>query len=91
MKVPIGGGTPVALYSGGNGGFDVVVDQTNAYWISFGTRNTYVLKVPTGGGAAVPLVSSNSGVGYIAIDATSVYWTTSGGAMNTGMVMKAPH
>jgi hypothetical protein len=81
MMAPIGGGSPVTLYSGG-WPKSIAVDYTNVYWLDM---NCCVMKMPLAGGAAVRL-ASGVGIGfYMALDAplvaggnaAHVYWTDS--------------
>jgi hypothetical protein len=96
MKVPIGGGNPVAVASGQAAPTGIAVDGTNIYWTNF-DDNT-VMKCPvTGCTQPVLVASGQSNPAGIAVDATSVYWTNSGtlsfppggGEMGTGALMKA--
>jgi hypothetical protein len=80
LKVPLAGGTPVTVASGGGLG-GVRVDSTNVYWAAY---QGGVMKEALAGGAPAP-VATGKGPVDLTIDAANVYWIE-----NTNVVMKAP-
>jgi sugar lactone lactonase YvrE len=84
MKVPLGGGTPTTLASGGAAANGMAVDATNVYWTDAVTHA--VMKVPIGGGAMTTVATGDQPPFGIALDATNVYWTVP----NDGAVLMLP-
>jgi hypothetical protein len=90
MKVPIAGGTKVALASGPTmvNTYAVTIDRTNAYWTNQGDgANTgSIMKVPLGGGAMVTLASNLDSPSSIAVLNGTVYFV--GGSSGVRAVQK---
>lgn len=85
-KVPIGGGTPVAVASGQLGAVSLAANATSLYWTSDETIDSAPIGgLPDGGAPAVLATSTQATVEALAIDATNVYWVDNGGG-----VSKAP-
>ena len=83
-SVPLAGGTPGTLASGGTNPLAIAIDSSSVYWTDDG--NGTVMKTGLTGGTATTLSSGGTNPAGLAIDLTSVYWTDNG--KNT--VMKAP-
>jgi hypothetical protein len=89
LKVPVGGGASVMLWSGTDYSDDdlapppPVADQESVYWIAGPASETTILKVGQSGGTATAIAAG--GIVSIAVDASSVYWTDL-----QGRVMKRP-
>lgn len=84
MKVPLAGGTPVALatFTDHNLPHLVATDGQNVYW----TASDGVRKTPASGGETV-LIGSKVGNPYeIVVDSKSVYWST----MSTDVTVATP-
>jgi hypothetical protein len=102
VNVPVAGGTPIEIAQLPAGGFcgassaGLVVDATNVYSATFGTKpanctDATVMTVPIGGGTPVPAAGGNVqpyNVGPFAVDATSIYWGTWDANYRTGTVRK---
>ena len=79
MKVPVEGGSPIALAASPYWIDAIALDETSVYWttLNFTTTSGAVMKVPREGGTATTLASFTS-LGEvplpIAIDGTSAYW-----------------
>jgi hypothetical protein len=82
MTVPIDGGAPALLASGG--GFGIAVDATNVYWTNVAAET--LTKMPLVGGAITTLATGVFPSGGIAVDAKNVYWTE----VSPSKVMQAP-
>jgi uncharacterized protein (AIM24 family) len=83
MQLPVSGGSPITLASGGEP-TGIAVDGTNVYWTD-PTRNT-VFSCAIGGCAGAPTTIA-SGQGEptgIAVDSTNIYWVNN----TDGRVMK---
>lgn len=83
MKVPIGGGAPIALATAQNAPIALAVRGTNVFWVNCnlsqapgggGGRGCAIMKVPVSGGVATVLASDQTDVFNLAVDASSVYW-----------------
>jgi hypothetical protein len=81
MMVPIDGGTPVALVSGGYLSSGLAVNSTNVFWNSSDGAWT----VPLDGGTPTVVVAGPPSY-HLAIDSRNVYLTDNG----LGTVVKAP-
>jgi hypothetical protein len=91
MKVPLAGGTAIALASAQDSPMSLVVDGVNVYWTNWDGGT--VMAAPIGGGSATTLASGQSSPQGIVVDATSVYFTTGGTSAanyDDGTVMKVP-
>jgi hypothetical protein len=64
---------------------ELVVDDTNVYWV---VRGGTIYTMPKAGGPVTALYAGQPGVTCIAQDATNLYWTLSAGALYR--VMKGP-
>jgi hypothetical protein len=82
MRMPLAGGTAVAIATGGRSPDGIVVDTTNAYWTDYLAGD--VMKVGLGERPIV-VASGQSHPQSLAIDETSIYWLNVG----DGTVMKA--
>ena len=93
-RVPIGGGSPVTVVSGGPpdgasvGAGGLVVGPTSVYWTAAGPSATEgaVMSVPLGGGTPTTLASGQDRPGDITVDPMNVYWANYGG----GQIMTMP-
>ncbi len=71
---------PIAIATGQDGAYAVVVDDTSVYWVSY-TGNT-VMKSAKDGTALTLLANTNVDSPWnLAVDATYVYWTNLGGSI----------
>lgn len=82
MRVPIEGGTPVTLVSGGSTNA-IAIDRDYLYWTD--QHAGFVSKVLLAGGDAVELASGQDSPRAITVDDVNVYWANRG-----GIIMKAP-
>jgi hypothetical protein len=84
MKIPLDGGTPVALAAGQASPAGIAVGASDLVWANAGdgTGNGTMMRMPLRGGAAVALVSNPSPLipTTLAVDGTSIYWTNQGNA-----------
>jgi hypothetical protein len=92
MKAPLAGGTPAMISTGQSQPDGLVVDTTNAYWIS-GTYS--IASAPLGGGGpTTPLVSlpitNYVYPSSIAVAGGSLYYTTASAVMSTYTIAKLP-
>lgn len=93
MTAPILGGTPpaagapVALFTGQNKPYGIVVDGADLYWTNDGDGT--VMKAPKAGGTPKVIASGQNGPGAIAVDGTNVYWINEGSLTKAdGAIMK---
>jgi len=72
-KVPVGGGAPELIAAGADNdvGYDLAVDETNAYWT---TWKGQVFRMPLDGGEPRGM-AHGSAPQEIAVDAEYIYWT----------------
>jgi hypothetical protein len=82
MRMPLDGGTPIAIATGQTHPKFIAVDESNAYF----TNDSTVMSVPLDGGPPVVLASGQISATGIAVDAANVYWTNLYG----GSVRKVP-
>jgi hypothetical protein len=96
MKMPLAGGTPVALATGLNLPVGIVSDGTNVYFAELGTAaNNYadgvIASVPIAtGGTPTVLASALPAPQYVALDAGVVYFTTTGLTDSSGTLESVP-
>ena len=88
FKMPLDGGTPVALASSLCGADSIAVDATNVYVGVSG--NGSVLQIPIAGGGPLIHTVAEIGVGAVAVDAHDVYWTSLTTDWASVMVSKSP-
>jgi len=67
---PLVGGPTSTLATGQYRLGDLLVDETNVYWVDSDT----ILRVPVGGGSPVTLATGQLVLGGFAVDSTSLYW-----------------
>jgi hypothetical protein len=72
-KVPIVGGTPVVVSSGGSPS-NITVDTARLYWTDGGS----VLSMALADGTPVALAAGQNGPSYLVVDATNAYWANTG-------------
>ncbi len=79
LKVPLDGGTPVALVANASPS-GLLLDAGNLYWINDADSSAggSILKMPVAGGTPVTLASAQLTLNSLSVDATSVYWTNEG-------------
>lgn len=88
MQVPIGGGQPIEIATATLGAWipDVVVDETDIYWVTAEISAVTLSRAPKGGGPVTKLATTTKGyVEAIAMDDQFVYWTGGNDA-----VLRAP-
>jgi hypothetical protein len=76
MKVPVGGGTPVAIASGVDTPFGLAVDGTNVYFTTIGNAHAVMVVPVTGGTPAV--FAKGTSPWAITVQGDHVYWTDDG-------------
>jgi hypothetical protein len=89
MKVPLGGGTPVALATGQDALTAIAVGGSHVYW----TTASSLMSVPIDGGTSVEVASWKAGAvagDGMVVDGTSVYWTASTQPLDQLSLMKVP-
>jgi hypothetical protein len=74
MQVPIEGGTPTVLSSGGQDPSFLVIDEASVYWTD--VEQGTVLKVPIGGGTITTLAAKQFQPTFLAVDGANVYWAS---------------
>jgi cysteine-rich repeat protein len=76
MRVPKAGGSAEPLATGRGAPVDLVLDESDVYWIDQGTGqdDQGIYRVPEIGGAAVPVATGMWATG-LALDSDSVYWS----------------
>jgi sugar lactone lactonase YvrE len=80
-------GTPVALFSGQNKPYGIVVDGETIYWTNNGDGT--VMKAPKAGGTPEKIASDQHSPGAIAVDENNVYWINEGSLTKAdGAVMR---
>jgi hypothetical protein len=73
LRVPLGGGTPATVGTGGRPA-RVAIDAENVYWTD--SLNGLIMKASLGGGAAVALASGQVEAMGLEAHRGQVYWTT---------------
>lgn len=78
MKVPLGGGDPVALASGLTSPTSVVIDGTSVYWVDRDRRSLRgnLMRAPLSGGSASTILSQPCSPFGLALDTADVYFTS---------------
>lgn len=92
-KVPLGGGSPVALAPRQTAPAAIAVDGTNAYWMTLAPSNGNgaVMKVGRDGGTPVALATPDqSAFSAIVVAGGSVYWTNSTAIMRVSTTGGTP-
>src|SRR5262245_16644592 len=93
MKVPVAGGTPMALATGATATqlpYDVAVDLDGVYWNYYDSPGT-LMTAPLTGGPPVTLVTQQNGPRSIAVLGGNLYWINLWiFGNNSGAVMTAP-
>jgi hypothetical protein len=89
MKVPTGGGSPVAFVSGQSSPNGLALDATHVYWTNYDLYGT-VSKAPIAGGRPITLATNQTFPPTVTVHATGVYWTTWASYGRNGSVMKLP-
>ena len=82
-RVPLDGGPPVNLATGGNAGapYQEVIDSESIYWAD----GNDIVSVPLDGGTVRTIASGLAQPQHVAVDDTAVYWVTYG---NSASVQK---
>ena len=92
-KMPLAGGTPVAIATGQDFPYSIAVRGSSVYWTNYdpatdtGPTSGRVLSVPIAGGATPNAIGVGQAYPWgVATDNTSVYWTCN----SSGKVRSAP-
>jgi len=97
MKVPLGGGTPIALAGGMGSLRAIAADATNVYFVEYNQWFTSpgvtdeawnVMKVPLGGGTPTILAERQAAPTAIVIRGANAYWVNYAGS--SGELMTVP-
>jgi hypothetical protein len=92
MKMPLGGGTPLALASGQLSPISIAVGPTSVVWTNYGDVTgapKALMTVPLDGGDPITLVADGT-FGAYAVDATSVYYDGGGSLMKIPLAGGSP-
>jgi len=74
-RVPLDGGTPTTIASGGPSS-NIAVDAVYVYWTSYKEDSVLVMKGPLNGGTPIVLASVQGAVTDLTVNSTSIYLTS---------------
>ncbi|MFO0748564.1 MAG: hypothetical protein U1F43_23305 [Myxococcota bacterium] len=86
MRMPVGGGTPTAIFAGPAGPWAIALDAGHVYWTN--PLEGTVMRVGKDGSGAQTLASGQAQPSSITVTATTVYWSDYAG--NDSRVFKVP-